>query len=305
MISSNSLARAPSTPSPNHEPLVQRRARALQQSLRRRRRGSGRGGTRTRRRWSDGLVRRRSLRRSSAPRSSGARAGGFRHELDDAAPGEDPADDRRRPITPALVPEAVEPRGQQRLDRRRNGDVAAGRVLGASRASARRRAGCRRRPRRSAAASPGGSAGPRPRRPPRRPPRPRAGPADERPAGPLGPARPAPETSGRVVQRTRIGAAPATTCSTSSRNVASAQCTSSNTTTRGRRAASPVEQLARRPEQLLDGEVAASASPTATAAARPRPVRPRRRPRSSRAPRRAGRPRRCPRRARPRPSART
>ena len=142
---------------------------------RRRRRGSGCAGTRTPGRWSS---RRRAAGAAAAARARpGRRArrpAGVRHELDDGRLGEDLADDRRRADDLALrAAEPVEPGREERADRRRNGDVAAGRVLEhrehllqEERVAAR---GLDDRPQRSAAPRS------RPRPPARRPRRARAG----------------------------------------------------------------------------------------------------------------------------------
>ncbi len=69
------------------------------------------------------------------------------------------------------------------------------------------------------------------------------------------PGRPRSSSSGRAMQTSRIGASRdrSATCSTRSRNVASPQCTSSKTHTRGRVVGGALEELANRPGDLVGG----------------------------------------------------
>ena len=172
---------------------------------------------------------------------------------------------------PLLLGQPLEPRGEQRVDRGRHGQLGqlvhqrpaprprgeAARRRSASRAAPRRTAGCPRRPRRCArpprsAGSRGSSrfvhqlAGSRPGRAAR---------AGSRSAFSLPPPQPgrASSSSGRAMQSSTIGASRArsATCSTRSRKVGSAHWRSSSTTTSGRGAGQRLEQPAHRPEDLL------------------------------------------------------
>ena len=250
---------------PVGEALVQLGAGRLRQSARRRRHGSADGGTERhpRRRTARVSGRMSSLRTSavsavvsSAPpaRVPGRRPGGTVHPRP-----------RRARARSARAVELVEASRQQRLDRRRNADLAVARLLHAARPSPRRKrvalGGRRwirsrsalvqlREARRSAAAvsaaSSGSSSTRRRVRPCRRPSRP-----------PVEQLRP------RHAEH-RIGASRerSATCSTRSRNVSSPQWRSSNTQTSGCSARDRLEQLAERPGDLLARGRRASVSPS-------------------------------------------
>ena len=191
---------------------------------RRRRRGSGGGGSGSRRRRGAAALSGRisSLRTSEASR--GVIWPSSEQRLDRAAVEELALDGAALEHRSLRLLELVEPGGEQRLQRRRNGDLAF-RLVAPSRPSRSRRAGCRRPRARSARAGrPGRSPGSARRRrvlgqrlePQRRP-------------ATAGGAR---ASSGRARQRSRIGAPveSSATCSTRSRKVSSPHWMSSKTT---------------------------------------------------------------------------